>query len=77
MAEPFMHRLLMCSLFILAVYVGASSQQRIADNEYAVYSAVLEQLYASNAVELLVIQDRTDSTSLNYADTPEEQFSYV
>ena len=72
-----MSRLLICSLFVLAVCIVASSQQRITDSEYAVYSVVLKQLYTSDDVRLLVIQDYTDNTSLNYSDTPERQFKYI
>jgi hypothetical protein len=54
-----MIRLLLCSLFVLAASIVASSQRTVTDSEYAVYSAVLEQLYTSGDVRLLVIEDHT------------------
>jgi hypothetical protein len=45
--------------------------------EYAVYSAVLKRLYIPRGVKRLVIEDQTDKTSVNYADSPEAQFKHV
>jgi len=66
-------------LAVCAFHVGTAtdSDQAISADEYSVYSVVLEQLYTSNEVRLLVIEDQTDRTSVYHSDSSEPEFKYL
>lgn len=66
-------------LAVCAFHVGTAtdSDQAISADEYSVYSVVLEQLYTSNEIRLLVIEDQTDKTSVYFSDSSEPEFEYL